>query len=54
MRPSCEDGGHLARLRLINLASPQGRDCHSEKLGLRSDEEYEILCRIDFFKKPRR
>ena len=31
MWPSCKDGGHLARLRLINLSGRQGSYCHSEE-----------------------
>ena len=31
MLPSCKDGGHLARLRLINLSGRQGSYCHSEE-----------------------
>ena len=44
MWPSCEDGGHLAQLRLINLAGPQGRDCHNEKVkSVGSSEKYECF-----------
>ena len=53
MWPSCEDGGHLAQLRLINLAVPQGRDCHNEKVkSVGSSEKYEcfiVNCIFNFF-----
>ena len=43
----------MAQLRLINLAGPQGRDCHNEKVkSVGSSEKYEcfiVNCIFNFF-----